>query len=181
MAVHKCCTFCLNKKNLLSPTPDACCALLALRNIQLMTGEPRPPVQRAPVTWREWGLWFHPPLSHLCSCLQERIQQIAASLRPIAGNHNPVVCPHGRIPHAEDQWQRRHVHVMPYWCESSLFSHLCLFNSETVWNFILYIIIKSTWRYIINNIWIVTLTLISGVFNCPCGVLCCMVDIVMFG
>ena len=23
-----------------------------------MTGEPRPPVQRAPVTWREWGLWL---------------------------------------------------------------------------------------------------------------------------
>ena len=36
---------------------DTCCALLAL-SIQLMTGEPRPPVQRAPVTWREWGLWF---------------------------------------------------------------------------------------------------------------------------
>ena len=35
--------------------PDACCALLALRSSQLMTGEPRP-VQRAPVTWREWGL-----------------------------------------------------------------------------------------------------------------------------
>ena len=30
------------KKNLLSPTPDACCPLLALRSIQLMTGEPRP-------------------------------------------------------------------------------------------------------------------------------------------
>ena len=57
MAVHKCCTFRLKRKNLLSPTPDACCALLALRSIQLMTGEPRPPVQRAPVTWREWGLW----------------------------------------------------------------------------------------------------------------------------
>ena len=23
-----------------------------------MTGEPRHPVQRAPVTWREWGLWL---------------------------------------------------------------------------------------------------------------------------
>ena len=57
MAVRKCCTFRLKRKNLLSPTPDACCALLALRSIQLMTGEPRPPVQRAPVTWREWGLW----------------------------------------------------------------------------------------------------------------------------
>ena len=57
MAVHKCCTFRLKRKNLLSPTPDACCALLALRSIQLMTGEPRPPVQRAPVTLREWGLW----------------------------------------------------------------------------------------------------------------------------
>ena len=56
MAVHKCCTFRLKRKNLLSPTPDACCALSALRSIQLMTGEPRPPVQRAPVTWREWGL-----------------------------------------------------------------------------------------------------------------------------
>ena len=54
-----CCIFRLKRKNLLSPTPDACCALLALRSIQLMTGEPRPPVQRAPVTWREWGL---------CSC-----------------------------------------------------------------------------------------------------------------
>ena len=58
MAVHKCCTFRLKRKNLLSPTSDACCALLALRSIQLMTGEPRPPVQRAPVTWREWGLWI---------------------------------------------------------------------------------------------------------------------------
>ena len=57
MAVRKCCTFRLKRKNLLSPTPDACCALLALRSIQFMTGEPRPPVQRAPVTWREWGLW----------------------------------------------------------------------------------------------------------------------------
>ena len=57
LAVQKCCTFRLKRKNLLSPTLDACCALLALRNIQLMTGEPRPPVQRAPVTWREWGLW----------------------------------------------------------------------------------------------------------------------------
>ena len=35
MAVHKCCTFRLKRKNLLSPTPDACCALLALRSIQL--------------------------------------------------------------------------------------------------------------------------------------------------
>ena len=42
MAVHKCCTFRLKRKNLLSPTPDACCPLLALRIIQLMTGEPRP-------------------------------------------------------------------------------------------------------------------------------------------
>ena len=42
MAVHKCCTFRLKRKNLLSPTPDARCALLALRSIQLMTGEPRP-------------------------------------------------------------------------------------------------------------------------------------------
>ena len=58
MIVHKCCTFRLKRKNLLSPTPDACCALLTLRSIQLMTGEPRPPVQRAPVTWREWGLWY---------------------------------------------------------------------------------------------------------------------------
>ena len=56
MAVHKCRTFRLKRKNLLSPIPDACCAMLALRSIQLMTGEPRPPVQRAPVTWREWGL-----------------------------------------------------------------------------------------------------------------------------
>ena len=54
----------LKRKNLLSPTPDACCALLALRSIQLMTGKPRPPVQRAPVTWREWGLW--------CCVLAER-------------------------------------------------------------------------------------------------------------
>ena len=42
MAVHKCCTFRLKRKNLLSPTPDACCPLLALRIIQLMTGGPRP-------------------------------------------------------------------------------------------------------------------------------------------
>ena len=42
IAVHKCCTFRLKRKNILSPTPDACCPLLALRNIQLMTGEPRP-------------------------------------------------------------------------------------------------------------------------------------------
>ena len=42
MAVHKCCTFRLKRKNLLLPTPDACCPLLALRSIQLMTGEPQP-------------------------------------------------------------------------------------------------------------------------------------------
>ena len=42
MAVHKCCTFRLKRKNLLSPTPDACCPLLALRSIPLMTGEPWP-------------------------------------------------------------------------------------------------------------------------------------------
>ena len=42
MAVHKCHTFRLKWKNLLSPTPDACCPLLALRSIQLMTGVPRP-------------------------------------------------------------------------------------------------------------------------------------------
>ena len=42
MAVHKCQPFRLKRKNLLSPTPDACCPLLALRGIQLMTGEPRP-------------------------------------------------------------------------------------------------------------------------------------------
>ena len=41
MAVHKCCTFRFKRKNLLSPTPDACCPLFALRNIQLMTGELR--------------------------------------------------------------------------------------------------------------------------------------------
>ena len=63
MVVHKCCTFRLKRINLLSPTPDACCALLALRSIQLMTGEPRPPVQRTPVTWHEWGLWFDPTLN----------------------------------------------------------------------------------------------------------------------
>ena len=53
------------EKNLLSPTPDACCALLALRSIQLMTDEPRPPVQHAPVTWWEWGLWLEHRLSAL--------------------------------------------------------------------------------------------------------------------
>ena len=42
MAVHKCCTFCLKQKKILSPTPVAHCPLLALRGIQLMTGEPRP-------------------------------------------------------------------------------------------------------------------------------------------
>ena len=42
MAVHKCYVFRLKRKNLLSPTPDACCALLALGGIQHMTGEPRP-------------------------------------------------------------------------------------------------------------------------------------------
>ena len=42
IAVHKCCTFRLKQKNLWSPTPDACCPLLALRSTQLMTGEPRP-------------------------------------------------------------------------------------------------------------------------------------------
>ena len=41
MAVHKCYAFRFKQKNLLSPTPDACCLLLALRSIQLMTGEPR--------------------------------------------------------------------------------------------------------------------------------------------
>ena len=42
MAVHKCCTFRSKQKNLLSPTPVACCPLLALRSIQLMTSEPWP-------------------------------------------------------------------------------------------------------------------------------------------
>ena len=56
------CAFRLKRKNLLSPTPDACCPLLALGSIQLMTGEPRPPVQRAPVTWREWGLCLWQPV-----------------------------------------------------------------------------------------------------------------------
>ena len=42
MPVHKCCTFRWKRKNLLSPTPDSCCPLLALRSIQLMTGEPPP-------------------------------------------------------------------------------------------------------------------------------------------
>ena len=42
MAVHKCYAFRLKRKNLLSPTPDAYCPLLALRSIQLMTGKPRP-------------------------------------------------------------------------------------------------------------------------------------------
>ena len=42
MVVHKCYAFCLKRKNILSPTPDACCPLLAVRSIQLMTGEPRP-------------------------------------------------------------------------------------------------------------------------------------------
>ena len=42
MAGHKWYAFRLKRKNLLSPTPDACCPLLALRSIQLMTGESRP-------------------------------------------------------------------------------------------------------------------------------------------
>ena len=42
MAVHKCCTFRLKRKNLLSPTRDVCSPLLALRSIQLKTGEPQP-------------------------------------------------------------------------------------------------------------------------------------------
>ena len=42
MAVHKYCNFRLKRKNILSPTPDVCSPLLALRSIQLMTGEPRP-------------------------------------------------------------------------------------------------------------------------------------------
>ena len=42
MAIHKCYAFRLKRKNLLSPTPDACCLLLALRSIQLMTGELQP-------------------------------------------------------------------------------------------------------------------------------------------
>ena len=39
-----CCTFRLKRKNILSPTRDACCPLLALqlRSIQLMNGEPLP-------------------------------------------------------------------------------------------------------------------------------------------
>ena len=32
----------LKTEKSLSPTPDACCPLLALRSIQLMTGEPQP-------------------------------------------------------------------------------------------------------------------------------------------
>ena len=55
MAVHKCCTFHLKGKIFYLP-PWRLCALLALMSIQPMTGEPRPPVQLAPVTWREWGL-----------------------------------------------------------------------------------------------------------------------------
>ena len=42
MTVHKWWTFRLKRQNLLSPTADACCPLLALRSSQLMTGEPRP-------------------------------------------------------------------------------------------------------------------------------------------
>ena len=42
MAVHKCYTFRLKQKNLLSPIPDVCSPLLVLRSIQLMTDEPRP-------------------------------------------------------------------------------------------------------------------------------------------
>ena len=65
MAVHKCCIFSLKTEKSFIAHPDACCALLALRSIQLMTGEPRPPVQRAPVTWREWGLCVWPQHGHL--------------------------------------------------------------------------------------------------------------------
>ena len=42
MAVDKFYAFRFKRKNLLSPTPDECCPLLALRSIQLMAGEPRP-------------------------------------------------------------------------------------------------------------------------------------------
>ena len=42
MAVHKCCTFRFKTEKYLIAHPDACCALLALRSIQPMTGEPRP-------------------------------------------------------------------------------------------------------------------------------------------
>ena len=42
MDVDKCYVFRLKRKNLLSPTSDACCPLLALSSIQFMTGEPRP-------------------------------------------------------------------------------------------------------------------------------------------
>ena len=72
MAVHKCCTFRLKQKNLLSPIPDACCPLLALRSIQLMTGEQRPRYSMlqllgesgacAPSHWQK-SLITH-PLSH---------------------------------------------------------------------------------------------------------------------
>ena len=42
MAAHNCCTFRLKRKKSFIAHPDACCPLLALRSIQLMTGEPRP-------------------------------------------------------------------------------------------------------------------------------------------
>ena len=45
-----------------------------------ITDEPRPPVQRAPVTWREWGLWAGQRLIHFCA-VTELI--IISYIRPI--------------------------------------------------------------------------------------------------
>ena len=41
-------------------TTDLTHAKLVSLTSPCCSGEPRPPVQRAPVTWREWGLWWTP-------------------------------------------------------------------------------------------------------------------------
>ena len=41
-------------------TTDLTHAKLVSLTSPCCSGEPRPPVQRAPVTWREWGLWSTP-------------------------------------------------------------------------------------------------------------------------
>ena len=53
-----------------------------------MTGEPRPPVQRAPVTWREWGLCFHSPWDMLYMSLGARILRHAEIRFYISDHYN---------------------------------------------------------------------------------------------
>ena len=57
MAVHKCCTFRLKRKNLLSPTPWCLLSVVGLEEYSAHDWRAATLVQGAPVTWRRWGLW----------------------------------------------------------------------------------------------------------------------------